>query len=246
MQTVKPFFLQKLLFASAFLILSLYFFSACTSMRVNCPAYANRNIDASEKNRIDFLPYFSAYLIPTELNFNYPFPQEFSEIKIPYGGDLEYTRKNIPVTAGIGYNRVPQMLSSTEGFAVKTHSFSFYGKYIPVKFLKGRAEPFVSAGITKWYANFDNVLYPDLNDYYPELFDDGFGYFAGIGVQYCLNNFNIGARFRHYGMSSAVFGQAAPDPSTFEEFSQWEPSTQYKLHPGSNQFQVFIGYRLNF
>lgn len=246
MQTAKPRYLKKLLLTSVSLIVSLHFFSACTSTRVNCPAYANRNIDDAEKNRLEFLPYFSPYYIPTEQNFNYTVPKKISEIKIPFGGDAEYTRKNIPVIAGIGYNRVPQILSSTESFAVKTHTFSLYGKYIPIKFLQGRAEPFISAGITKWYAGFDNVLYPELNDYYPELFDNGFGYFAGAGMQYCLGNFTVGARFRHYAMPSAVFGEAAPDPSTYEEFEQWEPSEQYQLHPGSNQFQVFIGYRLNF
>ncbi len=197
------------------------------------------------RNQLSLLPGFSPYFMSVEKGFNPDFGNGLFKNKYPWGGNLEYSRTNWPISFGFGYNSM-QVLSDSEAFKLKTNTFNLYLKYTPFTLFNDHFEPFISVGATMWYGRFENILYPEMTDYYPVHKDNGLGYSAGIGAVFNFGNFIIGAQYKLYGSRESVLGELASDPQTALEAEEWQPSNQYKLYTGSNQLQIIIGYRFEF
>ncbi|MEA1876772.1 MAG: hypothetical protein U9N86_07895 [Bacteroidota bacterium] len=206
--------------------------------RLSASNYVVYQIEAIDKNRlrITALGSFTPYYLPME--------KVFSKLDYPWGGSIEFSRQNWPVSFGVGYNAMKAQ-SASLAYHLQSNNIYLFGKYTPLKLFNDKLEFFLTAGVTSWAAQISNVKYPEHEDYYPTETNRGYSYYGGAGTLFEFHKFLIGLQYQLYGTPLVVFGADFNEPDTQEGLKDYTPSTQYKLHAGTNQLQIIVGYRIN-
>ncbi len=166
---------------------------------------------------------------------NIPFEKNFTNLKNPFGGFLEFSKTNWKFSLRIGYNYSESNIAK---YYLKTHLFYGLVRYDFFSLFNNQLNPYVFAGGCYWISSFQNTKYPSLtSSYYPLEKSKGPGYTAGGGLVYNFYNFFVDAQYFFFGSKKAVFGKE-PLPGEF--------TNQYKLYPASNLFNIMLGYRIVF
>ncbi|MCK5820625.1 MAG: hypothetical protein KAH17_02020 [Bacteroidales bacterium] len=191
---------------------------------------------SKNKIRITVLGSISPYYLPVENNF--------SKLDYPWGGSIEFSKQNWPVSFGVGYNAMKAQ-SNSQVYHLQTNNIYLFGKYTPLKLFNDQLEFFLSAGVNSWASQISNVKYPEHAGYYPIETNRGYSYYGGAGTLFEFHKFLIGIQYQLYGTPLVVFGADFNEPDTQEGLKDYTPSTQYKLYAGSNQLQIIVGFRIN-
>ncbi|OGU65908.1 MAG: hypothetical protein A2499_04755 [Stygiobacter sp. RIFOXYC12_FULL_38_8] len=165
---------------------------------------------------------------------NLPYEKNLTKFTSPIGGFVEVTKSNWRINFRIGYNHSGTNLNT---YHLKTDLFYFLTRYEFLRLFNNHLNPYALIGGAYWMSNFQNTKYPSLTSYFPLEKDSGPAYMLGGGLIYNLYGFFIDIQYFFFGSRQAVFGKE-PLPGEF--------SNQYKLYPGSNQFNVMIGYSFTF
>ncbi len=200
--------------------------------------YVVFQIEEIKKNkfRVTVLGSFSPYYLPME--------KVFTKLDYPWGGSIEFSKQNWPVSFGVGYNAMKAQ-SSSLAYHLQSNNIYLFSKYTPLKLFNDKLEFFLTAGVTSWAAQISNVKYPEHEDYYPTETNRGYSYYGGVGSLFEFHKFLIGLQYQLYGTPLVVFGADFNEPDNQEDLKDYTPSTQYKLHAGTNQLQIIVGYRIN-
>ena len=166
--------------------------------------------------------------------FQTPFEKNFTDLKKPLGGFLEFTKTNWKLSFRAGYNYFQSNIST---YILKTNLLYLQIRYNIFSLFNNHINPYAFAGGCYWFSNFQNTKYPTLTTYFPLEKDSGPGYVIGGGLMYNLYGFFLDVQYFFFSSRLAVFGKE-PLPGEF--------TNQYKLYPGSNQINVMLGYRFVF
>jgi hypothetical protein len=162
-----------------------------------------------------------------------PYEKNMENLKNPFGAFIIYDKASWLFSPGIGLTIGQSHLKT---YILKTDFAYLFTNLNFLSIFNSHLEFFGTVAAGYWFGSFQNTKYPQLTKYFPLLKTSGFAYGAGGGFSINFSNFLLGAQYLFWNTpKTAVFGEE-PKPGDF--------SNQYKLFPGSNQLNVFLGYRI--
>ncbi|MCX6149641.1 MAG: hypothetical protein NTX22_03850 [Ignavibacteriales bacterium] len=165
---------------------------------------------------------------------NVPYEKNFSNMKDPLGGFIDFSQTNGNFSLRFGYNYAESNISK---YILKTQLIYSHITYTFLRTIKDHLNLYILAGGGYWLASFQNKKYGTSFPYFPLDKDKGIGYLVGGGLIINIFGFFIDGQYIFLGSKMAVFGKE-PLPGEF--------TNQYKLYPGSNQVNLTLGYRFVF
>ncbi len=163
--------------------------------------------------------------------YQLPIEKNMSNYKIPLGAVIDYSPGNWGLAFRLGFFQTQTHLNE---YVLKTNQIYLTLRYSFLHLIENSLEFYAGAGANYWMSKFQYTKYPELEEYFKECENSDFGYSLSAGLMYTYKNFFIDLQYYFWSSREAVFKQG----SDADEFA-----TEYKLYPGSNQFNVIVGYK---